>query len=130
MNRDKLIKEKLKKVCDYGKTIQGKVFSVESDGRNKIALAVMFQMNFASFMTFTDKIKHKWTKEQEDIAINKLDFLIVLCESSDETWELFWKGEQPINPKKFLFNEEGTEQMKFMDLNDIKTITVPMMGIK
>lgn len=89
MNRDKLIKEKLKKVCDYGKTIQGKVFSVESDGRNKIALAVMFQMNFASFMTFTDKIKHKWTKEQEDIAINKLDFLIVLCESSDETWELF-----------------------------------------
>ena len=128
MNRDNLIKEKLQKVCDYGKNIEGKTFT--SSNKNNMARAVIFEINWREFMVFSSRCHDTWTTEEEDKGIELLDFLIQVWESAPETWELFWQGKQPDNPKKMPFNCVGQEQLRFIDLTEVAKITIPMMGFK
>jgi hypothetical protein len=128
MNRDNLINEKLQKVCDYGKQLEGKTFT--SSKKNDMARAVIFEMNWQKFMVFSSRCHDTWTTEEEDKGIELLDFLIQVWEAAPETWELFWQGKQPDNPKKMPFNCVGQEQLRFIDLTEVAQITIPMMGFK
>ena len=128
MNRDNLIKEKLQKVCDYGKNIEGKTFTCSD--KNDMARAVIFEINWRKFMVFLSRCHDTWTKEEEDKGIELLDFLIQVWESAPETWELFWQGKQPYNPKKMPFIRAEQEQLRFIDLTEVTKITIPMMGFK
>ena len=127
MEKDYLIREKLQKVCGYGKQIEGKTFT--SSNKNAMARALIFEINWRRFMVFSSRCHDTWTTEEEDKAIELLDFLIQVYESAPETWELFWQGKQPDNPKKMPFNCVGEEQVKFIDLTEVKEITIGMMGI-
>lgn len=128
MNRDNLIKEKLQKVCDYGKNIEGKTFT--SSNKNDMARAVVFEINWRKFMVFSSRCHDTWTTKEEDKAIELLDFLIQVYESAPETWELFWQGKQPDNPEKMPFNCVGQERLRFIDLTEVAEITIPMLGFK
>lgn len=128
MNRDYLIKEKLQQVCDYGKNIEGKTFT--DSNKNEMARAVIFELNWRKFIVFSSRCHAIWTIKEEDKGLELLDFLIQVYECDNETWELFWQGKQPYNPKKMPFIGEGHEQLSFIDLTEVSKITIPMMGFK
>ena len=131
MYKDNLIREKLKKVCDYGKKIQGQTFAPSFQyERNEMAKAVIFQIKWMEFMEFTEECHDVWTNEEVDRGIDLLDFIIKVCESSSDTWELFWQGKQPMNPKRMPFRNLKENKIDYVDLTQVEKIEMPFLGIR
>jgi superfamily I DNA/RNA helicase len=126
IDRDDLIKEKFEIVKNYGKEIEGKTFT--SDEKNNMAKAVIFNIKWRQVIDFINKHQNTWSKEEEDEIIELLDFIIQICESTDETWDLFWSGNQPYNPAKMPFIIDSSIDFQYIDLNEVNSITFPLLG--
>ena len=125
-NNDKIITGKLIIVKAYSMQLSGKTFGPNHPGgRNKMAMALMFDTYKKMFIQFVNnECDNPLTPDQELLSIKKLDHIICLFETSDETWDLFWEGKQPIKPDKLLFNEFGRENIKPINLFELKSITI------
>ena len=131
MTKDETITEKLKIVCAYGRQIQGKVFGINKEGgKNKMAMALFFQMEYQSFRRLVNRCQNPLTEEECDKAIEKLDSIINNHDSPDYVWDEFWDGKQPINPAKMVFAGLDGRNAEFVNLNNVENITIPMLGIK
>src|SRR3990167_3268275 len=116
MEKSELIVTGINKCCDIASRIQGKTFIVDekceyvSAQRNALARAIIVEMNFRPIhnLLVTRKID-KLTDSENDKLIADIDFIINIWESSLATWDLFWEGKQPINPKKMPFIIPGKE---------------------
>lgn len=143
MTKDDLIRSNLVQVSAYGRSIQNNTFTVPKiypktdlgrtmfeQARNEMARAIIFDMNWRKFQEFISLCHQTLTPTEEDKAIELSDFLIKVYESTPETWELFWEGKQPDNPKKMPFRCEGESHPIFIDMTEIRAISIGSMGFK
>ena len=119
---------KLKIVFDYARNIQGKKFGIDEDGgKDNMAMAMLFELEFRKFRLFIESAGESLNEYETDKAINKLNILIKLYNNDAEYWDLFWQNKTDINLEKIPFVADNQEQIKYLNLNEIKSITIPLM---
>ena len=130
---DDIIKGKLSRVCDYAKLIKDKTFGPELEGgKNKMAMAVIFEMSFHALMAVAfnpnQAPEAEYTKEQNAELITRLDFIIDIYNATDATWNEFWEGKQPIHPERIHLLIGN--KIQIINLKNVTKITTGNMGFK
>lgn len=129
-NLEDKIAGKLKRVTDYGKSIQHRDFGFELEGgKNAMAAAVCFQSYWREFIQFWMSLAEvgKEIPEKRMQEVNeKFDFLLNIITASSSTWQKFWNGKLPIDPSKVPFHNLETNQDEYINLFEVERIHISL----
>ncbi len=127
--KHELFYDKSTTLNQYAKTIESQVVGVEKKGgKNRMAMAIYFEALYrylgSKFNEFIDKNNGELLECDLDILLEKSDFLINWFNQSESDYKDFWAGKCKLKPDKLQFREEGKEQLTFLNLNEIKDMTI------